>query len=212
MAKRNTKELILQEALRLFSDHGYDGVSVRQISGAVGIRESALYRHFKNKQDIFDTIIKRIEGQYAIVAREYNIPDGDLSQVANAYIKNGLHPLKEMTKSMFLFWLKSEEASKFRRMLTIEQFKSSRAGQTYHMFFFSLPLEFQTQLFSEMIKKKYFKELDPKILALNFYSPIFLLINQYDNHPELEEEALQLLEKHIDQFELLYCTPHGKEM
>ena len=208
MPKRNTKELILQEALRLFSDNGYDGVSVREISGAVGIRESALYRHFKNKQDIFDTIIKRIEGQYAIVAQEFHIPDGDLSQVAGAYIKNGLNPLKEMTKSMFLFWLKSEEASKFRRMLTIERFKSTKAGETFHSFFFRLPLEFQTQLFGEMVKRKYFKELDPKILALNFYSPIFLLINQYDNHPELEAEALQLLEKHIDQFELLYRTPH----
>ena len=47
MPKRNTKELILKEALRLFSDNGYDGVSVREISGAVGIRESAIYRHFK---------------------------------------------------------------------------------------------------------------------------------------------------------------------
>lgn len=208
MPKRNTKELILKEALRLFSDNGYDGVSVREISGAVGIRESAIYRHFKNKQDIFDTIIKRIEGQYAIVAQEFNIPEGDLSEVAGAYINNGLNPLKEMTKSMFLFWLKSEEASKFRRMLTIEQFKSTKAGETFHMFFFRLPLDFQTQLFAEMIKQNYFKDLDPKMLALNFYSPIFLLISQYDNHPELEDEALQLLEKHIDQFELLYCPPH----
>ena len=208
MPKRNTKELILKEALRLFSDNGYDGVSVREISGAVGIRESAIYRHFKNKQDIFHTIIKRIEGQYAIVAQEFNIPEGDLSEVAGAYINNGLNPLKEMTKSMFLFWLKSEEASKFRRMLTIEQFKSTKAGETFHMFFFRLPLDFQTQLFAEMIKQNYFKDLDPKMLALNFYSPIFLLISQYDNHPELEDEALQLLEKHIDQFELLYCTPH----
>lgn len=208
MPKRNTKELILKEALRLFSDNGYDGVSVREISGAVGIRESAIYRHFKNKQDIFDTIIKRIEGQYAIVAQEFNIPEGDLSEVAGAYINNGLNPLKEMTKSMFLFWLKSEEASKFRRMLTIEQFKSTKAGETFHMFFFRLPLDFQTQLFAEMIKQNYFKDLDPKMLAINFYSPIFLLISQYDNHPELEDEALQLLEKHIDQFELLYCTPH----
>lgn len=208
MPKRNTKELILKEALRLFSDNGYDGVSVREISGAVGIRESAIYRHFKNKQDIFDTIIKRIEGQYAIVAQEFNIPEGDLSEVAGAYINNGLNPLKEMTKSMFLFWLKSEEASKFRRMLTIEQFKSTKAGETFHMFFFRLPLDFQTQLFAEMIKQNYFKDLDPKMLALNFYSPIFLLISQYDNHPELEDEALQLLAKHIDQFELLYCTPH----
>ena len=53
-----TKERIIDQALDLFSRKGYDGVSVRDISGAVGIKESSLYNHFKNKQDIFDTIVE----------------------------------------------------------------------------------------------------------------------------------------------------------
>lgn len=52
-----TKEQILEEALKLFSVKGYDAVSVRDILRAVGIKESSLYYHFKNKQDIFDTIV-----------------------------------------------------------------------------------------------------------------------------------------------------------
>ena len=49
MAKRNTKELILLEALKLFADKGYEGVSVRDIAAEVGIRQSSLYKHFDRK-------------------------------------------------------------------------------------------------------------------------------------------------------------------
>ena len=52
-----TKEKILKEALFLFSDRGFHAVSVRDIAKAVGIKESSLYNHFKNKQDIFDSIV-----------------------------------------------------------------------------------------------------------------------------------------------------------
>ena len=59
----NTKERIITEALNLFSINGYDSVSVRDIAKAVGIKESSLYNHFKNKQDIFDTIISEYSGR-----------------------------------------------------------------------------------------------------------------------------------------------------
>ena len=54
MSKPNTKEKILLSALELFSTKGYEGTSVRDLARAVGIRESSLYKHFKNKQAIFD--------------------------------------------------------------------------------------------------------------------------------------------------------------
>ena len=55
----NTKEKIIYEALNLFSTKGFDAISVRDIAKAVGIKASSLYNHFKNKQDIFDTIIEK---------------------------------------------------------------------------------------------------------------------------------------------------------
>ena len=45
MAKRNTKETILFESLKLFADKGYDGVTVRDIAAEVGIKQSSLYKH-----------------------------------------------------------------------------------------------------------------------------------------------------------------------
>ena len=54
----STKDKIRHEALKLFSTQGYDAVSVRDIARAVGVKESSLYNHFKNKQDIFDDILR----------------------------------------------------------------------------------------------------------------------------------------------------------
>ena len=51
MERRNTKEAILLEALDLFSERGFDGTSIRDIARAVGIRESALYKHFVGNPD-----------------------------------------------------------------------------------------------------------------------------------------------------------------
>lgn len=55
----NTREKIISESLNLFSRKGFDAISVRDIAKAVGIKASSLYNHFKNKQDIFDTIIQK---------------------------------------------------------------------------------------------------------------------------------------------------------
>jgi len=56
----NTKAKILKVSTTLFSELGYKGTSVRKIASGVGIRESALYNHFKNKEEIFLEVAKGI--------------------------------------------------------------------------------------------------------------------------------------------------------
>ena len=56
----DTKENILLTALRLFAADGYEAVSVSTIAGALGIAKSALYKHYKNKRAIFDSIVQRM--------------------------------------------------------------------------------------------------------------------------------------------------------
>ena len=62
--KRNTKEEILMESLRLFAYSGYSGVTMRDIAEKVGIRQSSLYKHFTGKQEIFDSIVERMDAEY----------------------------------------------------------------------------------------------------------------------------------------------------
>ena len=63
MKKENisTKEMFMDEALRLFAERGYDAVSVSEIADAVGCSAPALYKHFSGKRDLFDAILERSE-------------------------------------------------------------------------------------------------------------------------------------------------------
>ena len=57
MKKETTKQRIVTEAVKLFSKDGYEAVTVEQIATAVGIKAPSLYKHYKSKQDIFETIL-----------------------------------------------------------------------------------------------------------------------------------------------------------
>jgi AcrR family transcriptional regulator len=50
---RNRRQLIVEAAGRVFSEHGYHAASMEEIAAAVGITAAALYRHFPNKYALF---------------------------------------------------------------------------------------------------------------------------------------------------------------
>ena len=52
------REQILSAAQRLFIQHGYHGLAMREISEAVGVSKAALYYHFKDKEELFLAILK----------------------------------------------------------------------------------------------------------------------------------------------------------
>ena len=55
--KKDTKARLLKHSRTLFARHGYEGVSMRDIAGAVGLRQSAIYNHFSCKQDLLVTLM-----------------------------------------------------------------------------------------------------------------------------------------------------------
>lgn len=152
---QNTKEIILQEALKLFSCRGYDAVSVRDIANKINMTQAALYKHYSNKQDIFDCIIKKMEEEQIKKYEELKVPQGDMTQMAKAYQKH-------------------------------------LAGGV---------IDYLSKLFEEMIKVGVFKENDPYQLALEFYSPIYMLISIYDVS-ESKEDVVNKLINHIDDFSI----------
>lgn len=197
MTKRNTKEMILAVALKLFSDRGYDGVGLREIAGEVGVSESAIYKHFGSKQDIFESIIQMMEEKYEENMRSFHIseqisPDNELQET-----------LYKMCLLLFHLYLCDEKGSQLRRMLTIELVKNTAAGKAYKEKLIDTAVEYISGVFSLLMTQGYYKKADPYVMALQFYSPLYLLILTYDRQPERYEEAVAFLEKHIQQFDLL---------
>jgi AcrR family transcriptional regulator len=59
-AKIDTRQRILDVALDLFTEQGYDGTSLREIAEQLGVTKAALYYHFESKEDILMALHMRI--------------------------------------------------------------------------------------------------------------------------------------------------------
>lgn len=200
----STRDVIVHKALNLFSKKGYDGVSMRDIAAAVGIKAASLYNHFKSKEDIFDGIMEQMSLNYEMTANKIQIPHHNMENAVEVYSQISQEALTEVASKLFLYFLKDDFASKFRRMLTIEQYRSSKALKMFKKYFIEDVLFYQSTLFKCLIQADNFNKLDSHIMALHFYAPIFMLLLQYDNQVEKESEALDILAKHVEQFSLLY--------
>ncbi|MCC0638343.1 TetR/AcrR family transcriptional regulator [Clostridioides sp. ES-S-0001-02] len=198
---RDTKKVILKVALKLFSERGYDGVGIRDISKEIGIRESALYKHYSGKQDIFDSILKDIEHRYQ---EEFStiLPEN----MTNIFSEENdvREELFRISITMFNFYLKTEYGSQLRRMLTLEQYRTSEAGKFFRELIIDKGLDYISGVFTSLINDGVYIHADTMVMALQFYSPLYLLLSKYDNQPEKHEEAISFLERHITIFNKIY--------
>jgi AcrR family transcriptional regulator len=211
-----TKEKILMEALTQFSARGFEPVSVRDIAYAVGIKESSLYNHFRNKQDIFDTILKEYTGRWAAIFNQVQLT-GDDRQFAvddrtiSMYRNMTSAQFSAIAGTIFDYYMTDEINVKLRRMLTIEQYRNPDIGTLFRQVSFDESIDFQAQLFAALMEAGCFIKTDPYILALEFFSPIFLIFYKYGNDPESLSKAKELFMRHIDHFNTTYGTASTEE-
>jgi len=191
-----TKEKILDVALTLFSTHGYDAVSIRDIGKQVGIKESSIYNHFENKQAIFDGILAFCHEHMLKHYQSMNL-DQTLRGDFNVYDQISLDALTAIARQHFDFYVADSIMARYRRLLTIEQFRNTAIANQYRDLFIDQPVQFQTRLFQFLIDRKALMKDDPVGLAFEFYAPIFMLMCRYD---ALTEEAEKALSQHIAHF------------
>lgn len=170
----DTKERILLTALRLFAKDGYEAVSVSDIAEELGMTKGALYKHFKNKRDIFESIVARMEQRDAEQANAHDVPEGTLEEMDDAYRGAEADDIVAFSKAMFRYWTEDDFAAQFRRMLTLEQFRNAEMGALYQQYLASGPLGYMTDLFASMGVPK------PRREAAGFYAPMFFLYSVYD--------------------------------
>ncbi len=196
-----TKEKILRTSLHLFAQNGYNAVSVSAIAGQLGITKGALYRHYKNKRDIFDSILARMQQLDSERAQEYDLPEGTALQMADKYYNASLQHLAEFCKAQFNYWTEDDFAAAFRRMLSLEQFRSAEMMQLYQQYLVAGPLGYVT----DILRAQNIGSAQQKATAL--YSPMFLFYAVYDGADD-KEAARALLEEYIDAF----CLPATGEI
>lgn len=165
----DTKESILYTSLRLFARDGYEAASVSQIAGELGITKGALYRHYKNKRDIFDCIIRKMEQNDTERAIEFDMPI-----TGNSSASITLEQLVSFSLAQFKYWTEDDFASNFRHLLVIEQYRSDELQKLYQQYLADGQLKYVEELFTELGIP------DAKQKSLEFFAPMFLYYSLYD--------------------------------
>ena len=206
----DTKEKILITALQLFARDGYEAVSVRTIAEELNITKGALYRHYKNKRAIFDSIVERMIQIDAKRARDYRVPAEQYETMPDSYEHTSVKDIQKYTIEQLKFWTEDDFASPFRKMLTLEQYRSEEMAELYSQCLIAGPVAYMEDLFREMMKKGVLKQENPRQLAVEYYAPLFLLISMSDKTGN-NEEYIDIISNHTEHFMQSYMMNPGGE-
>lgn len=194
----STKERILNEALRLFSEKGYSDVYVSDIAEAVGIKAPSLYKHYKGKQEIFDSCVEKFYERMTQVRNDLLLPDTPQSELS--YQRVDTNQIIEFAIGLFMFYWTDEVASRFRRMLMLERYRNQDLNKIYEDLFVNGAVQHEETIFSSLITAGVIKKADSHVVALRFYTPIYYLLQKYDMHPEQVEDAKKELVSMVTEF------------
>lgn len=86
----------------------------------------------------------------------------------------------------------------------MEQYQNDEIYDIYRAIFLEQSIDYQTELFGEMIRQGTFRNADAEVLAMNYYAPIFFLLSKYNGRTENIEEALTTLDKQVAEFYRIY--------
>lgn len=194
MAK-DTREKILALALDRFSQNGYAGTNIRELTASLGLVKSSLYRHFESKEDIWNALLDEMVAYYdARFGSAEHLPP----------VPESLEALVTMTMGLVAFTVRDERVVKTRKLLTIEQYRDERARDLATRYFLTGLRDMFTPLFGAMMDRGLLRRDDPAMLAFAYTAPISALIHLCDRESEKTEAALAQIEAFSRHFIRVY--------
>ena len=192
----DTKERILVAALEMFSQNGYAGTNIRELSASLGLVKSGVYKHFESKEAIWNALLDQMSTYYAdrFGSAEHLPP-----------VPDSLEGLVTMTMQMVNFTVHDEKVVMTRKVLTLEQFRDERARELATKHFLTGLTEMFTPIFAGMMDKGLLRKDDPAMLAFAYTAPISALIHLCDREPAKADEAMA----QIASFSRYFMNVHG---
>lgn len=166
-----TKERIFEASVDLFSQKGFDAVSMREIGREVGIRESSIYNHYKNKDAILESIINHLIDELGA----YSLTDEETDKL----ISSSPEMFFETGSREFLKGMSNPKTEKIWRILSIEVFHNEQIKTFFVNELLESPINQWENIFTKMMKKGVIKEYDPKVLAREYFSFALYLFFEY---------------------------------
>ena len=190
MAKKNTKEKIFDVSIELFSQYGYDGVSIRQIAKEVGIKESSIYNHYQSKESILESILSYYINEMLKEEAPVMQPKENLNMDFDHFYKEG--------SDRFISKLSEEKMMKITRIFLVESYHNEKIKKFVKEAIIGYAINGWEDLFNLMKEMNFIKkDADIKQLAESFYYyGLFLLYEHFIiNYPEDDEKFLKDFER-----------------
>ena len=191
----DTKERILEAALEMFSQNGYAGTNIRELSASLGLVKSGVYKHFESKEAIWNALLDRMIAYYA---------DNFGSAEHLPPVPDSLEELIRLTMQMVNITVHDEKIIMTRKVLTLEQYRDVRARELATKHFLTGLTDMFTRIFTGMMEKGLLRKADPAMLAFAYITPISALIHLCDREPEKTEEAIRQAEAFSRHFIRVY--------
>ncbi len=189
-----TKEKIMDVALRLFSERGYEAVSIRDICGEVGIKESTLYYHFKNKKDILDSLIERFKKHIKELLSSFDEIDDDPSKKLK---KNDVVSSKVLDTFMMDNYLFDPFCNLMIRLMMIEQFHNEEIRKLYEKTLFTDPYNIYMKVFKRLASEGWGSESQSEQIVRQYHAYMTMLTFRYLLNGELTEERKKAYAKEV---------------
>ena len=169
-----TEEKIFKTAIELFSQKGFNGVSIREIARAVGIKESSIYNHYTNKDKILETIFTYYKNQMNKTSVSEEDLDKKIQSVSfEQFWTKGLVNFQKATEDPLL--------EKINNIILLEMFRDKRARDIALEELFNRQQKVVSKIFTKMQKNGIItKDFDPEVLALEYTYPLLGLRLEYN--------------------------------
>jgi len=191
----DTKERILKAALEMFSQNGYAGTNIRELSASLGLVKSGIYKHYESKEAIWNALLDQMIAYYA---------DHFGSADHLPPVPDSLEELTRLTMHMVNITVHDEKIIMTRKLLTLEQYRDVRARELATKHFLTGLTEIFARIFAGMMDKGLIRRDDPAMLAFAYTTPISALIHLCDREPEKTEEAIKQAEAFSRHFIRVY--------
>jgi AcrR family transcriptional regulator len=166
VGEKETKEKILDAAIDMFAERGYDRVTIRDIAAAVGIKESSIYKHYSGKEEILERIFEYVMESWT----QSKVGKWSDSDEAEAQIvAMGLDGFMDMAIGVSGSWMQDPRMEKIMRIAFIELYHNDYIREFMLAFFGEGPKFFESS-FAILMKHKLIRPADPKVLTMEYMS------------------------------------------
>ena len=196
----STREVILEKALDMFSERGYERTNLRELSEQVGITKSALYKHFDSKEDIWNATMEYYDKYYFQKAGDRN---------RSVPVPKTLEEFKTQSFRMVEVTISDPMIIKGRKLLTIEQFRNEKTAIDATNRLFLMSLNRNKAFLTTVMEAGLLKKTDIDMLSLAYTTPISALIQICDRQPDKKDYVLEEAGKYIDYFISLFGNKEG---